>query len=122
MADGEEEWSRKCLMKEEEEKEEEEGVSAALHETGCMSQEVSVASSSSKPPPATCGIVRHHPVECAVPTSLFACLAENTNTNNNTYASTQNRDKIIPIQRYQMECVLRPSELVAAELANVVLF
>ena len=74
------------------------------------------------PPVATCGIVRHHPVECAVPTSLFACLAENTNTNNNTYASTQNRDKIMSIQRYQMECVLRPSELVAAELANVALF
>ena len=41
------------------------------------------------PPPATCGIVRHHPVECAALTSLFACLAENTNTNNNTYANTQ---------------------------------
>ena len=121
MADGEEEWSRKCLMKEGEK--EEEGVSAALHETGCMSQEVRLPAPAREPPPlATCGIVRHHPVECAVPTSLFACLAENTNTNNNTYASTQNRDKIISIQRYQMECVLRPSELVAAELANVALF
>ena len=94
MAVEEEEWSRKCLMKEEdkeEEKEEEEGegVSAALHETGCMSQEVRLPAPAREPPPATCGIVRHHPVECAAPTSLFACLAENANTNNNTYANTQ---------------------------------